>query len=303
MMRRASGAAARRGRGVAVLGLAGGLLLAPVLKAAPCPEADLETLWRASKVAQHRAPEPAEVARSQALFEREFASVALPTAQEWAKAGFTLLSRCADGHHLRVLRDAQDAGQGFFIFNPTPRRNVVIQAPHRDSDLRSGEIALRLFVEGGLRAGAWNTVHRRGPERQSLDTDLAHVQRSHFQALTAALARKAPEARLLQLHGYAQQRRRSAAGRASQLILSAGRREVSAAAADLHACLVRRFGTQALLYPTQVQELGGTTNAQSRLLQAQGHGGFLHLELSRPLREELVESPPRRRDLLECLDG
>ncbi len=284
-----------------------GLLLAGLMPvtghAAPCEDTSLEELWRASGAQAHQPPGPADTALSQALFERELKGDKLPSADDWEAAGFQLLPACAKNRPLRVIKDKRDLGQGFFVFDQAPRRNLILQAPHRDSDRHSGEIALRLFIEGGLRAAAWNTVHRRGPDRQRLDTDLAHLQRSHFQSMTAAAARQAPKTRLLQLHGYAQAKRRSEAGRASRLILSAGRPEVSAAAAALHACLVRRFGSRALLYPTQIRELGGTTNAQSRLLQASGHSGFLHLELSRPLRDELQGSVALRATLLRCLDA
>ncbi len=41
------------------------------------------------------------------------------------------------------------------------------------------------------------------------------------------------------------------------------------------------------LFPTTVDELGGTTNVQDKILRAAGHDGFVHLELSRPLRRRL----------------
>ncbi len=55
------------------------------------------------------------------------------------------------------------------------------------------------------------------------------------------------------------------------------------------------------IYPTEVKELGGTTNSQADLMGKQGHDGFLHVEMSLPFRQRLKDEPKLRATMLDGL--
>jgi hypothetical protein len=59
--------------------------------------------------------------------------------------------------------------------------------------------------------------------------------------------------------------------------------------------LVTQLGDGVRLYPEQTQLLGGTRNAQARLLQAYPRAWFLHLEMSAELRRSLSSPEPLTR--------
>jgi hypothetical protein len=59
-----------------------------------------------------------------------------------------------------------------------------------------------------------------------------------------------------------------------------------------------------LLFPEEVRELGGTTNTNAAALRALGGAAeFLHLEMARDVRRDLVRQPALRARMGECLIG
>jgi hypothetical protein len=56
----------------------------------------------------------------------------------------------------------------------------------------------------------------------------------------------------------------------------------------------------ALLYPDQVKKLGGTLNVQARISVAE-NAAFLHLELSRSLRDDLQRDAERRASFVRAV--
>jgi hypothetical protein len=47
--------------------------------------------------------------------------------------------------------------------------------------------------------------------------------------------------------------------------------------------------------------LGGTTNVQGQLLRSLNHDGFVHIEMSKAMRKELLDNADTRKLLLNCL--
>lgn len=180
---------------------------------------------------------------------------------------------------------------------------LLLQAPHADTDLDTGRLVELLMTEGDAAAAAWNSVPRAyeaGGRRVA--ADLARAPESLFNALALAFAELRPGGLVVQIHGHARERRRTEAGRTADVILSAGSREPSAVARAVAACLAERWPEEVVrLFPEQVEELGATANATGRALQAEGFGGFLHLELSRELRRRLVADRAARDGLTACL--
>jgi hypothetical protein len=197
-------------------------------------------------------------------------------------------------------------GRGFYAF----RRGaspLALQAPHSFTDLYTGEIVERLFLEGRAAAAAWNTVPRRasadGDDDAAAACDLAHVRESCFQAFTRAFARVHPKGRVVQVHGFAKDLRKSDAGRLANVVLSSGTRSPPQALRDLADRLSARLGGTVHVFPADVQELGATTNAQNELLRSLEHQGFVHVELCPAMRFRLKTSRDVRRRLLACIDA
>lgn len=185
-------------------------------------------------------------------------------------------------------------GRGFFAINTGSTKNRLLQAPHADSDLYTGKIAGRLFEEGEFKAAQWNTVKRD-------ISDLAHTPNTYWQAFTLAFAEQYPDGKIIQIHGYAQDLRKTEAGESSDMILSAGHDAAPLWVQQTAACLKNAFPKRVSLYPLDVQELGGTTNIQGQLLTSLKHDGFLHIEMSKDMRQELLDKPESRKLLLNCL--
>ena len=185
-------------------------------------------------------------------------------------------------------------GRGFFAFNPHASHHRLLQAPHGDSDLYTGKIASHLFLEGGFKAAQWNTVKRN-------ISDMAHSNDTYWQAMTQAFAEQYPHGQIIQLHGYDQDTRKTNAGENSDMILSAGHGHPPLWLQQTAHCLKAAFSTRVGLYPFDVNELGATTNVQGQLLQQLGHDGFLHIEMSKDMRRELLDHPEARKLLMSCL--
>ena len=119
--------------------------------------------------------------------------------------------------------------------------------------------------------------------------------------MTESFATYQSTGRIIQLHGFDQSKRKSAAGRSSEIILSAGHRHPPSWVKQVADCLRQSLGTKISLYPDDVKELGATTNVQAQLLKNLGFKGFLHIEMSRPMRENLLNNKNLRQSLMSCI--
>lgn len=192
-------------------------------------------------------------------------------------------------------------GRGLLALRPPPAAPLMLQMPHSFKDELTREIGLRLFVEGGAAAALWNTVPRQyARDGVEIDADMAHLTGTYFQAASEAWAELHPRSFVLQLHGFEQKKRRSEAGRAADAVLSSGG-VPTPEVLRLARCLRQSLAPALRVYPTEIRELGGTTNSIGQALRARGYAGFVHLELSRPLRERLARDVDARARLLECL--
>lgn len=198
-------------------------------------------------------------------------------------------------------------GWGVFAFRKTPSTGLVAQAPHSYFDTHTGVLTQQLLLEGFVDAAAWNTTARGAPVETSQPTphgtasaDLAHLEEGFFQAFARAFARACPQGVLLQLHGFAREKRASKVGAASDVIVSNGRRPASAWLVRTDRLLTTALPLRVSAFPHEIDELGGTRNAQKMALEALGHGGFLHVEMSLAVRERLRRDGAFRRSFWNC---
>lgn len=206
-------------------------------------------------------------------------------------------------------------GAGAYVVRRGPSREVVVEAPHTFFDVGTLPIAVAAFEETNARALLVNTVHRNvgrlraeaGVEEASADedaedgpsSDVAHAARSFFQVSHVALA-CGPAGAAVQIHGF-----RDALVPGAGVVLSAA--GTSAAIAPVATSLREVVGASSVrVYPDDVRRLGGTTNAQAHASGA-ALRPFVHVEISRTLRDTLAATPDVRarfvRALIEPMGG
>ncbi len=213
-----------------------------------------------------------------------------------SQAGFSLSEGLLGSERILIVREVDPArsGQGLFLIRLDAAQPVCLEAPHGDSDLMTGQIALRLFREHPVRAVALNTLHRsRG--------DLARHDRTGFQAFTVAFAVAVPLGQIVQLHGYERSARKTPNAIGSHSIVAG---TLSRATIEsLAARLAEAIGEKVLVSPWQTRELLGSVNVQRMALEDRDFAGFAHVELSLELRTRLKASPRLRSRFLRSLVG
>jgi hypothetical protein len=212
--------------------------------------------------------------------------------------GFELLTWKQGDDVLWVLREqpARRRGAGAYVLRTGTATQDVIQAPHAYFDVGTGPLALTLFAcapEGHRpRAFMTNTAHRYrarpGERRADADhpADVAHNPDHLFQHVTDAFARELPALRVFQVHGFGKEELDERQGLAA--VVSPGSRARSPWVRQVALRLGPLLGTGVRVYPDETQLLGGTQNAQARLLQAYPRARFIHLELSASSRRALT---------------
>ena len=221
--------------------------------------------------------------------------VELPRA--WKQLGWELVSLESYDARVWVLREQTDRkeGRGLFAFRHATDLWTGIEAPHAFYDRHTREIAVQLFATGDFAAAGWNTLHRS-------TYDVAHAKNNYLTAFTRALVGTGSHAMVVQLHGFSQRKRRFAAGVAADVILSDGTLSPKAWLSTAGTILGRhgRYGT-VRTFPSEIRELGGTTNVQGSVMRRLGAGRFLHVEMSKSLRSLLVRDERTCRQLLKDL--
>jgi len=267
---------------------------------------ELGRLWReARRPAPYIQPPAAQLQAAQRLFRQELLDPAAPgLAGEWASLGMRRIGLHIGKNTCRlIMESAGDRhGRGLYLFCPQAPRAVALQLPHGFKDAHTGRIGLKLAASGEFALVAWNTVPRNYRDQgQYVDADLAHLPESWFTALTRAIAASGRLRQVVQPHGFSQAKRKSAAGRAADFILSAARREASLAVEDLAACLRKQGEKRVRVYPREVRELGALSNREAALLRETGTTGFIHIEMSGAVRKRLAHESTARHRLLACL--
>ncbi len=274
---------------------------------APCLGNDLVTLWRDSKANAYQAPSLNELKNAESLFSNLYrGETGAEVKSRWRQLGFEIIEVRIANVAFVLLREQASSrlGRGFFAFVPERESNTVLQAPHSFKDLYTGTIGFRLLTEAGFKAGAWNTAPRFYTEKGNRrDADMAHLSDTYFNAFTRAFARHMPNGQLIQLHGFDNAKRRTEQGRAADMIISAANRWPSNTVIEMATCLNTSTKRLVRIFPWDVRELGGTKNKNAAALRGLGHSGFIHLELSKPLRKQLVRDAALRRHLALCSVG
>ncbi|WP_147445373.1 hypothetical protein [Corallococcus aberystwythensis] len=225
-----------------------------------------------------------------------------------AAAGFFLETWTTPRDTFWVLRERPDNlhGAGAYVIRTGEATDDVVQVPHPYFDIGTEDIGSSLFScppEGRApRLFMTATAHRykgspgETPEDPEHPADVAHNPEHLFQTVTDLAARQLPAIRVAQLHGFGESKVQKGRTEMLAAVISDGTRKPGAWARKVSSPLEDVLGPGVKLFPNGVQVLGGTQNAQARLLQAYPLARFLHLEMSSRTRKALAA--PARLDRL-----
>jgi len=266
----------------------------------------LESLLNAANQQRvYRQPAPAELQHAERLFRQTLEGAPIAQLQGgWQTLGFNLQTVFENGSTFYVLAEAEDLryGRGFYLFQPSPQLAVALQATHRFRDFHTGKLVLSLAAHYRVAAAAWNTVPRSFKQNgRQAEADVAHLSNSYFLAFSRAFAAVYKTGYLMQVHGFAKRKRSTIAGAQADVIISSGSQAPSSAVLAASYCLKHMIPGVVHLYPQDVSELGGTMNTVGQALRQMGHDGFIHLELSKPMRERMLDQATLRHPILACL--
>lgn len=253
--------------------------------------------WRRASTVDYVAPESSDVAAMRELFTRLLKGERdQKITSRLGQLGWNLRTRSAGGRTWTVLAEEEDKRSGRGLFAIASQGRHALQAPHVPSDGLTGDILLRFAADGLPRALAWNTLPRS-------KADMAHSDNTYFMAFSQAYATVFPDDKIIQIHGFDGSKRRTRDAEHSSAIVSATHKNASRELRAAVDCLKQRLDPDTRLYGQDVSELGGTTNSVARTLRGDGYQGFIHVELSLPLREALHDEAGKRLSLFECLGG
>lgn len=281
-------------------------LLAWLPPAGAAQQSPLNRLLQDSQTKAYQAPSPDELKQVEYLFRQAFTGAARPAQRAaWAALGFTVERVTEKQQVFTVIREQpnQRQGRGLYIFALAAAGAPILQAPHALDDKHTGAIAIALLAEGGFMAGAWSTAPRRYENEDDevvKDSDMAHQPDSYFIAFSRAAAAAQPASAILQLHGFSNAKRKTDIGRRANVIVSAGQHQPTPAAEQVAGCL-RNLMNYALLYPTEVKELGALTNQIGQALRTLERSSFVHIEMNQPLRDQVNADPSVRQRVGACL--
>lgn len=261
--------------------------------------------WRARNIVAplYRPLDQADVAAIQKLFEETLRSP--PSREAWRHAGFIVEPRTFSGStYLSVDEPAIGIeGKGRYLLRPGGHLAMAVQAPHGDTDLHTGEIARRLFLETSIMAATINTLPRWAVDRRGRPADLAARTDSALLAFTRAFIEQHPDGIVVQLHGFDGAKREAQVAAVADVIVSDGTHDPSPRLMALRDCLTDVASGPVRLYGDDAFELGGTHNAIGRAIRAAGAGRFLHVEMSLRFRQRLLDDELLREDFVRCLAG
>lgn len=269
----------------------------------PQSDTDYQTLLklvkRASRTQNYTAPSNDELRSVEILFQQTLApdSSFDLLRRRWNEFGFVFEQIELENGIIWFLYEQSQRrfGRGCYAFRKSKSDSVAYQAPHCFYDERTREISSRLFLESSPRAIAWNSIHRE-------QFDAAHQARNYLNAFTKALV-KEQIVLTVQIHGFSQQKRSTDVGHEADVVLSNGGRQLNAWIFHTGVEFTRTFGNQRVkTYPIDITELGATTNSQAQIFRDLRCDGFLHIELSRPFRWQLVDDTYVRGEFLRCIN-
>lgn len=235
-------------------------------------------------------------------------------AQRWQKEHWLWRGDGLETGFWLTPQPGYEQGQGIFWFRAevlkqkssqalaTAQIPILLQAPHRYHDRYTGSLVAKLTqVMPYVQVSSWNSLPRYlNKNSKTSFQDLARQQDTLFNLLALEFAREYPDSRIIQFHGYNHKKRRTPEGEDSRIILSNGTRQPDSSLVNLQQCLGQNFD-KVRLYGLDINELGASVNITGKKLRKMDYAGFVHVELSLPVRKLLLSSEKHRQALAICL--
>jgi hypothetical protein len=277
------------------------------------PETSLYRTWRSYRSESYVHPSASELKDASGFFSSLFEVVfkADNNTQKLTKqinqinlnSHFTVVEKDFLNETLFIVSEhkAHRSGSGFYVFRKNGN-GVMLQAPHAFKDLNSGSLAIKLMQEGNYSGLALNTVPRKYKTiSKEVDADVAHLSSSFFMAASIEFSRHFPQGQIIQLHGYNSDRREETKN--TSMIISPGSKSLMSPIIRQQSCLMQNLTPKVLVYPKDINLLGGTTNTIGQALRNFGYTGFRHFEMSLPLRKRMLKSRKSRDIFSQCIDS
>ncbi|WP_462155123.1 hypothetical protein [Pseudoalteromonas piscicida] len=174
----------------------------------------------------------------------------------------------------------------------------VVSVPHRFHDKHTLTIGEHIF-QHSCQVLLNNTKHRYDNNETGKTYDYAKQPHNIHTSAIVSFTSLHPTAKVFQIHGFSQKKRKTDAGKLSEIILSQGKTNDDSLW-KLKSCLVEQ-GYRALIYPQEVQELGGTQNIMHQL--ALPEYSFIHIELSYQTRKQLINNNQQLEQFTKCVQS
>jgi hypothetical protein len=257
---------------------------------------DLELyLARAITNVNYQAPTSAEFNQARELFRHTLHGdrTAADLKPAWEKLGFRFSSVVVNGEPCWFIGEpaGKEFGRGWYLLRTNSESSIALEAPHAKNDIHTGTIGLQLFLADKIRAYGAATITRRS-------ADMAHLDDTFFQAFTLAYADVCPTGLVVQLHGFETENHDNIR---ADIIATAGTRSPGPWLGEWIQQTRKTSSLTILGYPHDVTELGATQNSQADALRKNGNCRFLHLELTKELRDRLTRDTKLRRVVLDSL--
>jgi len=224
---------------------------------------------------------------------------------EWGKLHFNIILIHEEGKTFFVLHEdpSHKKGRGFYLFALSLKGNTILQMPHSIKDIYTGDIGLKMAKEGQFIGAAWNTIPRNYKEKGTgTKADLSDLFQTYLASFTRAFAESYPEGYVVQLHGFSKKRRETPVGKDCDIIISNGTKRFEPWLLEMDRYLEHHVSKNVCIFPVEVKELGATQTSVGIILHTMGHAGFLHIEMSRPLRSLMREESQYRKSLIQCME-
>jgi len=171
---------------------------------------------------------------------------------------------------------------------------VFLQAPHKFSDKHTSAIVEQMMLLTPIDAVFINHQHRR-------DADYSRQANSVLIDLSLSYLNSTKGGLIIQIHGFAQEKRKSKAAKNANIIVSSGHQGATRLPSEFAQCL-RDTGFEGVsVFGRDVDELGATKNSVKNALYENGFHRFLHLELSLQQRLALRDTPDLRSRFSKCM--
>lgn len=237
-------------------------------------------------------PSPDDLKKAKNLFYDLFSSSNLKTSRKaWDALGFEI--ERVEPFLIIKEKESHQTGKGVYVFNTSKPSQIVLEAPHRPSDLYTETIAIKLMEEEPFLAAALNTVHRK-------QSNFTAKTMTYFNAFTEAFGEAYPQGSIIQLHGFDGSTHEELRGSHADLILSAATKSPPTLLYQHGECL-RKLPLKVLFFPRDIQILGAAKNTNAKKFRESGNNGlFLHLEMNLTLREKLENNKIFRKEFFKC---